>query len=53
MIISYIQLHQHRIEVLDQKKTNAILNLIRQIDSHVLTDNIYLYAKDLNELSIQ
>ena len=30
-------------------KANALLNLIREHDSVVLTDKIYLYAKDLNE----
>ena len=33
-------------EVLDQEKTNALLNLISQQDDN---DKIYLYAKDLSE----
>ena len=31
------------------RKTNALLNLIREQDSDVLIDKIYLYAKELNE----
>ena len=30
-------------------KTNALLNLIKEQDSKILTDKIYLCAKDLNE----
>ena len=31
------------------EKTNALLNLIKEQDSHNLIDKIYLYVKDLNE----
>ena len=34
-------------------KTNALLNLIKEQDSYNLIDNIYLYAKDLNESKYQ
>ena len=34
-------------------KTNALLNLIKEQDSDSLIDNIYLYAKDLNEEKYQ
>ena len=34
-------------------KTNASLNLIRDQNSGVLTDKIYLYVKDLNEQKYQ
>ena len=30
-------------------KTNALLNLIKQQDSKILIDKIYLCSKDLNE----
>ena len=30
-------------------KTNALVHLIKKQDSDNLTDNIYLYAKDLSE----
>ena len=36
-----------------QKKPNAFLNLIREQDNDVLTDKIYLYAKDFNESKYQ
>ena len=32
------------------RKTNALLNLIKEQDSDSLIDKIYLFAKDLNEL---
>ena len=35
------------------RKTNALVNLIREQDTDVLTDKIYLYAKDLNEPKYQ
>ena len=35
------------------EKTNALLNLIKEQDIDVLTDKIYLYAKDLNEPKYQ
>ena len=35
------------------RKTNALLNLIKQQDSDSLIDNIYLYAKDLHKLKYQ
>ena len=38
---------------LDQKKTNALLNLIQKQDNDNLIDNIYLYAKDLSEPKYQ
>ena len=31
------------------RKTNALLNLIKEQESDNLIDKIYLYAKDLNE----
>ena len=34
-------------------KTHALLNLIREQDSDVLIDKIYLYAKDLHEPKYQ
>ena len=34
-------------------KTNALLNLIKELDSDNLIDKIYLNAKDLNELKYQ
>ena len=34
-------------------KTNARLNLTREQDSDTLTDQIYLYAKDLSEPKYQ
>ena len=35
------------------RKKNGLLNLIIEQDSDVLTDKIYLYAKDLNEPKYQ
>ena len=35
------------------RKTNALPNLIREKDSDVLTDKIYLFAKNLNEPKCQ
>ena len=34
-------------------KTFALLNLIKEQDSDILIDKIYLYAKDLNKLKYQ
>ena len=34
-------------------KTNALLNLIKELDNDNLIDKIYLNAKDLNELKYQ
>ena len=31
------------------RKTNALLNLIKEQDSENLIDNIYLYVEDLSE----
>ena len=44
--------HPYRLLIIGgsgSRKTNALLNLIREQDSDVLIDKIYLYAKDLNE----
>ena len=35
------------------RKSNALLNLIKEQDSHDLNDEIYLYVKDLNEPKYQ
>ena len=40
-------------EVLDQGKTNALLNLIKKQDSDNLIYKIYLYTKDLNKRKYQ
>ena len=40
-------------EVLDQQKANALLNLIKKQDDDNLIDKIILYAKGLNELKYQ
>ena len=42
-------------EVLDQKKTNILLNLIKEQDSDILTaiDKIDSYTKDVNEQKYQ
>ena len=48
----YIPDHPYRLLIIGgsgSRKTNALLNLIREQDSDVLIDKIYLYAKDLNE----
>ena len=36
-------------EVLDQEKTNTLLNLTKEQDNRDFIDEIYLYAKDLRE----
>ena len=44
--------HPYRLLIIGgsgSRKTNALLNLIREQDSDVLIDKIYLYAKELNE----
>ena len=35
------------------RKTNELLNLIKEQDSNKLIDKIYFYAKDLNESKYQ
>ena len=48
----YIPDHPYRLLIIGgsgSRKTNVSLNLIREQDSDVLIDKIYLYAKDLNE----
>ena len=35
--------------VLDQEKTNTLLNLTKEQDNRDFIDEIYLYAKDLRE----
>ena len=48
----YIPDHPYRLLTIGgsgSRKTNVLLNLIREQDSDVLIDKIYLYAKDLNE----
>ena len=30
-------------------KANALLNLIKEQDKHIVADNIYLYERDLSE----
>ena len=48
----YIPDHLYRILIIvDQEKTNALLNLTKEPDSDSFTaiDKIYLYAKDLDE----
>ena len=37
------------LEVLDQKKTNGLLNSIKEQDSDNLIDKMYLCARDLNK----
>ena len=52
----YIPDHPYRMLIIGgfgSGKTNALLNLIEEQDSDSLTDKIYLYAKDLNELKYQ
>ena len=39
--------------VLDQEKTNALLNLIKEQDYHDVIDKMYLYARDLSEPNYQ
>ena len=53
---SYIPDHWQRILIVGGSgpgKTNAFLNLIREQENDILTDKIYLYAKDLNEPNYQ
>ena len=38
---------------MDPKKTNALLNLMKEQESDNLTDKIYMYSKDLNEPKYQ
>ena len=48
----YIPDHPYRILIIGGSgsgKTNALLNLIKEQDSKILIDKIYLCAKDLNE----
>ena len=49
---SYIPDHSYRILITAGPglgKTNALLNLIKEQNSYVFIDKIYLHAKDLNE----
>ena len=39
----------NRLEVLDQKKANGLLNSIKEQDSDNLIDKMYLCAGDLNK----
>ena len=53
---SYIPDHLHRMLIIGGSgsgKTNALFHLIKDQDSDNLIDQIYLYAKDLNELKYQ
>ena len=52
----YIPDHPYRMLIIGDsasEKTTELLNLIREQDSDVLTDKIYLYATDLNEPKYQ
>ena len=49
----YIPDHPYRIGGSGSRKTNALLNLIKEQDSDSLFDNIYLHSKDLSELKYQ
>ena len=52
----YIPDHLYRMLIIggsESGKTNALLNLIKEQDNDNLTDEIYLYAKDLNEPKYQ
>ena len=48
----YLPDHRYRILIIGGSgsgKANKLLNLIKEQDYHDVTDNIYLYARDLNE----
>ena len=48
----YIQDHPYRMLIIGSsgsRKTNALLNLIKEQVSDNLIDKMYLYAKDLNQ----
>ena len=48
----YIPDHPDRITIIGSsgsRKTNALLNLIKEQDKHDVIDNISLYVKDLSE----
>ena len=52
----YIPDHSYRMLIIGgsgSRKTNVLLNLIKEQDSDILIDKIYLYAKDLNEPKYQ
>ena len=52
----YIPDHSYRILIIrgpGSRKTNALHNSIREQDSDVITDKIYLYSEDLNEPKYQ
>ena len=45
--------HWYKTLISGSRKTNPLLNLIKEKDSGNLIDKIYLYAKDLNEPKYQ
>ena len=52
----YIPDHPYRMLIIGGSgsgKTNGLLNLIKQHDSEILIDKIYLYVKDLSEPKYQ
>ena len=50
---SYTPDHLYKTLISGSRKTNPLLNLIKEKDSGNLIDKIYLYAKDLNEPKYQ